>query len=83
MVSKMTLVVKKTTKVEAKPRIRWWKLKERCYCEKFREVGQTVRFGELPVDWEVVAEIVRWRKRQLVCHRVGEKTRGLGGGMGA
>ena len=78
---RMTLETRKRSITKAEPRIKWWKLKKKGYCEEFREEIRRALGGEeeVPDDWTTTANIVRDTARK-VRYR-GKKTRRLGGGM--
>ena len=61
VVCKIALMVKKKKAEKVKPKIQWWKLKETCYQEAFRqEVTRILRGKEgLHDNWEKTAEMIR------------------------
>ena len=60
VVCKMALMVKKKKVEKVKPKIRWWKLKETSYQEKFRQEVTWILGGKdrLPNEWDKTAKTV-------------------------
>ena len=61
VVCKMALMVKKKKAEKAKPKIRWWKLKETSCREAFRQEVTRILGGKdgLPDEWDKTAEMLR------------------------
>ena len=61
VVCKMALMVKKKKAEKVKPKIRWWKLKEKSYQEAFRQEVTRILGGKdgLPDEWDKTAEMLR------------------------
>ena len=61
MACKMALIMKKKKAEKIKPKIRWWKLKEKSFQEAFRQEVTRILGGKdgLPDEWDKTAEMLR------------------------
>ena len=75
LVSRMTLVVRKTKRTTAEQRTKWWKLKkEECCMTLRKELRQALGGQEvLPDDWTTTANVIRETGRRVLGVSSGRK----------
>ena len=74
VVCKMALMVKKKKAEKVKRKIRWWKLKETCFQEAFRQEVTRFLGGKdgLPDEWDKTAEMLRkTADTEITCIKTG------------
>ena len=74
MVCIMIMEARKTKRVKAEPKIRWWKLRKEDCCEQFREEVKWALSCEKEMhEWATVADVVRKTARKVLGASSGQK----------